>query len=176
MRIAGVDDGYFPLKYKGGKGKTVLLSAVFENRKLTKVDFDFITVDGTDATNVYKRLAKGEVNLLDGITFAGFNYIDPDETDVVFFSRKPNIEEVERALRKHFNDDRANVILRVMKDLKEIPTPKGAVYVYTLLDESLVKEIVAESQTFSKTPFQLSVASELSKKISRFLLTSLNLL
>ena len=176
MRISGVDDGYFPLSYKRGKGKTVLVVATFSGTKLTDLDFDLITVDGADGTEVYRKLRKGDVRLLDGITFAGFNYIDPEECDVVVFTHRPDLDKVERALEKHFRDQRKDTIIKVLKSLVRLPTPKGEVYVFSQLGLDLVREVIWTSQKFSKVPFQLSVTSEIAKKLSRFLLTGLNFL
>lgn len=102
MLVSGVDDGYFPLYYKGGKGYTVLLSVVYEEYKILDVDFGFIKVDGNDASRVLNSLNTGDICILDGVTFGGFNYIDPKvltKKFIIFYSSKPNLVKVEEALK-----------------------------------------------------------------------------
>ena len=176
MKVAGIDDGYFPLRYKGRRGKTILLSSVFDGLRLTSIDFEPIEVDGLDGPLMYKNLMKGDVNLIDGVTVAGFNYIEPGPNDIVVFTHKPEVKKVERALEKHFHDGREKTILYVMNNLREIPTKRGTLYVFSYLTESYVREIIEKYQVFSKVPYPLYFASRLAKSLSRFLVTGLNFL
>ena len=176
MKVAGVDDGYFPLIYKGRRGKTILLSSVFEGLRLVDVDFKLIEVDGLDGPVAYNSLMKGDVNLIDGVTVAGFNYIEPGPNDIVVFAHKPEVKKVERALEKHFHDGREKVILYVMSNLRELPTKRGTLYVFSYLEESYVREVIEKYQVFSKVPYPLYFASKLAKSLSKFLITGLNFL
>jgi len=111
MLTVGVEDGSF----QKGITRKALLAAVLlrgvevENAKITE-----ITVDGLDAT---KKLAEmlSDWNfatiLLAGVSFAGFNLIDPTiihekfEKPVIIISRtKPNNKAVKQALQRHFED------------------------------------------------------------------------
>jgi endonuclease V-like protein UPF0215 family len=111
MLIVGVEDGSF----QKGTTRNALLAAVLlrgveiENVRVTK-----ITVDGLDATQKLAEILSGwkfDGILLAGISFAGFNVIDPTlihekfEKPVVVVTRiKPDNESVKRALRRHFED------------------------------------------------------------------------
>lgn len=176
MKIAGVDDGYFPLSYKGGKGRTILLSSIFEGSKLIDIDFQLITVDGTDGPPAYEALSKGDINILDGVIVGGFNYIEPGPNDIVFYSYRPNIEKIKNALEKHFPDKRAKYILYVLSNLKEMPTKRGTVYVFSYLPDHVVKEVIEKYQVYSKVPYPLYVSSQIAKKLSKFLFTNFNFL
>jgi endonuclease V-like protein UPF0215 family len=87
----------------------LLRQANIENVKVVK-----ITVDGLDAT---KKLAealkrwKFDTIMLAGVSFAGFNLIDPTiiyeefKKPVIIISRtRPNNKAVKQALKRHFED------------------------------------------------------------------------
>ncbi len=74
----------------------------------------WITVDGLDATRKAEFLLRGSHNipvLLSGVTFGGFNLIDPWKVQklckapvVVVVGSRPDNRAVKRALFKHFPD------------------------------------------------------------------------
>jgi len=174
LLVSGIDDGYFPLEYKRNKGKTVLLSVTYERYKIYNIDFDLITIDGSDAGEIFEKLEKGEICILDGITFGGFNYINPSlirSNYIIFYSSKPNLDKVYNALVKHFNDDRKEIILNIMNNLLRISTKKGDVFIYTNMGVSEAKEIIEKYQIFDKIPEPLKTAHEISSSLSKFLLS-----
>ena len=73
-----------------------------------------ITVDGLDATRKAERLLKGSIQvpvLLSGVTFGGFNLIDPWRIQklcraptIVVVGSQPDNRAVKRALSRHFPD------------------------------------------------------------------------
>ena len=179
LLVCGVDDGYFPLSYKGRRGKTVLLSVMMSEYKLVNVDFSFITVDGDDCTDALIQITSGcDIILLDGVIFGGFNYISVNDIKnggyVIFYSHKPNLTEIFRALNKHFSYDekRINSIINVLSNLVELPTKRGEVFVYSNLDKVIVKSLIEKYQLFSKIPYPLFISHELASSLSRFLLAS----
>jgi endonuclease V-like protein UPF0215 family len=179
LLVCGVDDGYFPLSYKGRRGKTVLLSVMMSEYKLVDVNFSFITIDGDDCTDALIQITpECNVILLDGVIFGGFNYISVDDIKngryIIFYSHKPNLTEILRALNKHFSYDekRINSIVNVLSNLVKLPTKRGEVFIYSNLDKVLVKLLIEKYQLFSKIPYPLSVSHELASSLSRFLLTS----
>ncbi len=176
MRVAGIDDGYFPLSYKGRRGKTILVSVVLDGFRITNVDFRYVEVDGIDGQAAYEELSKGEINIIDGVTVAGFNYVRPGPNDIIFYAYRPDVKRINNALEKHFADGRERHILETLNNLREIPTKRGTVYVFSYLPEKLVREIIEKYQVYSKVPYPLYIASEIAKKLSRFLITRLNFL
>lgn len=151
----------------------MLLAVTYDEYRLVNVDFDFIDVDGDNASSVFNTINSGDINILDGITFGGFNYINPDNLNksyIIFYSAKPNIEKVEYALRKYFNDVRREIILKVIKNLLRVSTAKGDVYIYTNLNIRVAKEIIEKYQVFDKIPEPLKAADEIASSLSTFLL------
>ncbi|QIW23138.1 DUF99 family protein [Sulfolobus sp. S-194] len=174
LLVSGIDDGYFPLKYKGRKGRTVMLSVVFKNYDIIDVDFDFIFVDGDEGTSVLNSLQTGDVCILDGLTFGGFNFVNPNKLKskyIIFYSSKPNILKITRALDRHFNDERRDIILNVIANLTRVSTLRGDVYIYTNLDLKYAKNIIEEYQVFDRIPLPLKIAHEISSSLSTFLLS-----
>jgi len=169
--VSGIDEGYFPLSYKGRKGKTPLVSVSFRGKEIVDMDFSLITVDGDDGSTVFRDLRKGEISILDGVIFAGFNYIEPEGRMVVFYRKKPHVELIEEALRKHFpqDQDRVRVIGSVLRNLTRVSTRAGDVMFYTsgiTLDDA--RKIVEYYQVFSKIPEPLRVAHVIAKALSFF--------
>ncbi len=129
----GIDDGPFPRK-SGDKPSHAPLAAVcLKGPRLSKVQTGWIVVDGLDATEKAKallaRLPRAPV-LLSGVTFGGFNIIDPhvvlsqfrSPTIVVVGSRPVN-RSVKRALVKHFPDWRTRWdIIRSLGPLRRLRT------------------------------------------------------
>jgi endonuclease V-like protein UPF0215 family len=111
LRIVGVEDGSFQ---KNVTANALLVSVLVTGSKIEHVKVFRITVDGLDAT---ERLSANirdwtfDVLLLSGISFAGFNLIDPLKISeafgkpIIIVSRtEPNNKAVKKALRAHFED------------------------------------------------------------------------
>jgi endonuclease V-like protein UPF0215 family len=111
MRIVGVEDGSFQ---KNVTKKALLVAVLVTGSKIEHVKAFKVTVDGLDAT---ERLSANirdwtfDALLLSGISFVGFNLIDPMKVfeafgkPIIIISRtKPNNKTVKRALRAHFED------------------------------------------------------------------------
>jgi hypothetical protein len=111
MLVVGVEDGGFK---KGITPKAILAMVLFKELKIEDVKVVKITVDGLDATEkLAKILSKWEFEavILAGVSFAGFNVIDPTIINedfgkpVIVISRtKPDNKAVKRALQRHFKD------------------------------------------------------------------------
>ncbi|BBD71701.1 hypothetical protein HS1genome_0090 [Sulfodiicoccus acidiphilus] len=172
--VFGADDGYFPPQFKGRRGKTVLAVAIFRGLELTSVDFTTITVDGEDATQALRDVKPEGVGLLDGVVYGGFNYVEPMEDCIIFYSTPPNVDEVEKALFKHFPSDigRRTTILRVLKSLTKVTTKQGDVLLYSpgisLRD---ARELVEFYQVFDRKPEPIRAAHVVASAISKYLLT-----
>ena len=111
MHIVGVEDGSFQ---KNVTKKALLVAVLVTGSKIEQAKAFKVTVDGLDAT---ERLSANirdwafDALLLSGISFVGFNLIDPMKVfeafgkPIIIISRtKPNNKTVKRALRAHFED------------------------------------------------------------------------
>ncbi len=111
MRVVGIEDGSF---VKGATKKALLAAVLFTELKIEDVAFAWITVDGSDATDKAAEMLKQwnfETVMLGGVSFAGFNIIDPlvlyqkFQKPVIVVSRtEPDNKAVKRALIRHFRD------------------------------------------------------------------------
>jgi endonuclease V-like protein UPF0215 family len=111
MRIVGVEDGSF---IKGVTKNALIATVLFKGLEIKDVKLVKVKVDGLDATEkVVKALEKWEFEavMLAGVSFAGFNLIDPEVLfnrfgkPVIVISRtKPDNKVVRHALLRHFKD------------------------------------------------------------------------
>jgi len=114
LRILGVEDGSFDAFNRKAPGHTLLCGVLMEGDRVLLVRHAEIEVDGLDATDKLLGVMRGielDAVILGGITFGGFNVIDPrvihDETGVpliVYSGVKPDNDAVLAALKKHFLD------------------------------------------------------------------------
>jgi len=110
-RVVGVEDGSFQ---KGITQRALLAVVLFKGLQMEGVKIARISVDGLDATEKLGEILgkwKFEAVFLAGVSFAGFNVIDPTiihaefGNPVIIVSRtKPNNKAVKRALKRHFED------------------------------------------------------------------------
>jgi hypothetical protein len=111
MLTVGVEDGSFQ---KGITRETLLAAVLLRDANIENVKAVKITVDGLDATEKLSEILKEwnfTVVMLAGVSFAGFNLIDPTiiyekfKKPVIIISRtKPDNRAVKQALQKHFED------------------------------------------------------------------------
>jgi len=113
-RCIGIDDGPFPPKTDDKIRHAPLIAVWLKGPHLHQLRNDWITVDGLDATRKAALLLKGSVHvpvLLSGVTFGGFNLIDPWKIEktckapvIVVIGSRPDNRAVKRALSRHFPD------------------------------------------------------------------------
>ncbi len=109
-RTIGIDDGPFTKQQETAP----LIAALLQGPHLQKVRTTRIIVDGLDATDKAVKLLKGWKPvpiLLSGVTFGGFNLIDPHVLHrkyrvpvIVVVGSRPDNKAVKSALVKHFPD------------------------------------------------------------------------
>jgi endonuclease V-like protein UPF0215 family len=109
--VVGVEDGSFQ---KAITTKALLTAVLFKGLKIESVQIMKTTVDGLDATQ--KRVTTlrpwtFRALILGGVSFTGFNVIDPTivhkefGNPVIVISRtKPDNKAVKRALQRHFEE------------------------------------------------------------------------
>ncbi|AFH42842.1 DUF99 family protein [Fervidicoccus fontis] len=182
----GIDDGHFE---KGKNKNTVIVGVKFNGFNPVSAFIRKIGVDRTDATERGIELiqsateginSKDVVVFLDGVTYAGFNFIDPEEIKektkmeiIAIFSRKPNQDKIENALRLHFSDweYRWEHIYKVIKNVRSIVNFRGKLYFFTTIENAKDAEFLIESyQLISKLPEPIRVAHIIAKEISFFLI------
>jgi len=113
-RLIGIDDGPFPPKTDAKVRYAPLIAVWLKGAHLQQLRTDWITVDGLDATRKAQLLLKGSQHipvLLSGVTFGGFNLIDPwkiqratEAPVIVVIGSLPDNRAVKRALSRHFPD------------------------------------------------------------------------
>ena len=113
-RYIGIDDGPFPPKTDDEVRHAPLLAVWLKGPHLHQFRADWITVDGLDATRMAEFLLRDSFHipvLLSGVTFGGFNLIDPWKIQksckapvIVVVGSRPDNRAVKRALVKHFPD------------------------------------------------------------------------
>lgn len=111
----GIDDGPFLPRRLGGS-RAPLVVVKLEGSHVTRVRAGSIDVDGMDATDRALKLLSGFSFsncpiLMAGVTFGGFNLIDPRRLQrmfrtptIVVVGARPNNSAVKRALVRHFPD------------------------------------------------------------------------
>ena len=115
FRVVGVEDGGFSRKLQGcGVQKALFVCVLLRGKWINDFQVDTITVDGLDATDKLNSMLSRwsfDAVMLAGVSFAGFNLVDPtivfeefNEPVIVISRTKPNNVAVKNALRQHFED------------------------------------------------------------------------
>ncbi len=137
----GIDDGPFQIK-DNRSDQAPLVAVELRGPHIRMVRISWITIDGLDATARAVELlgyfgVKGPI-LLAGVTFAGFNLIDPRvlrrkfrTPTIVVIGSHPDNRAVKRALVKHFVDWRERwSIIRSLGPLRRVRTLQNENPVY----------------------------------------------
>ncbi|WP_457750658.1 endonuclease dU [Thermococcus sp.] len=181
IRTVGFDDGTFSFSSKLSRDKTVLVGVVMKgSSEVVGVLSRWITVDGMDATEaiadavVNSRFKDLRVMMLKGITYAGFNVVDLEELHsmtglpvVVVIRKRPDLNAMEAALRKHFEDAEERIrLLRKAPPLHEIIP--GKLYIQALgVDERTAEEIVRTTTKTGLIPEPLRLAHMIASALMR---------
>ncbi len=183
LRNVGIDDGYFPPEFKARRGRTVLVAVLCEGVVPVDAEVGLITVDGTDATSEALNLLRELNNLggldvvfLDGVTYAGFNFIDPrviyrelGYPVIVVFKHDLDLPKVERALKKNFRDweRRLEVITSVYSVSTVVRTRWRELRVSPYgLKKPEVTDILNRLQTISPYPESLRLSDVVASGLS----------
>ncbi|ASJ05361.1 endonuclease dU [Thermococcus barossii] len=172
IRTVGFDDGTFSFFSKLERDKTILIGVVMKgSQEVVGVLSRWITVDGNDVTDAMidainsSRFKDLRVILLKGITYAGFNIVDLERLHrktglpvVVVVRKRPNLDAMEGALRKHFSDAEERIsLLRNAPPLVELVP--GKLYIQaTGLEIKTAGEIVRTTTKTGLIPEPLRLA------------------
>ena len=180
MHLAGVEDGSFNAFQRDVKSYSYLCLVEMLHDKIENVRLCSIEVDGLDATDKILKMLDGihvESIILGGITFAGFNIIDPtkvfQETDipVIIFSRKkPNNFSMLRALKKHFEDWELRwQIIKSLGDVHEFKPLIGEPSIYfEVIGRSVAwaERVLKSSALLCRIPEPVRVAGIIARGVS----------
>lgn len=175
--VVGVEDGSFK---KGITQKAILVAVLLKRLRIEKVKITKITVDGLDAT---ERLAKTieewdfKTVMLAGVSFAGFNIIDPTiiyakfGKPVIVISRtKPNNKAVKQALKQHFEDWQIRWdIFKKLGSIYRINVVAGLppLYIETAgIRVERAKKMIEALSVFSRIPEPIRVARLIARGLS----------
>ncbi|RJS79143.1 DUF99 family protein [Candidatus Bathyarchaeota archaeon] len=177
IRIVGVEDGSFQ---KGLTKKALLVAVLFHGLSIKKVKVDEIEVDGLDATTKLTEMLsnwKFDVVMLAGVSFAGFNVINPavihekfHKPVIIVTGKKPDNRAVRRALKRHFIDwevrwlvfEHLGKVYKVYSLNHELP-----VYIEILgVSKEQASGIVKAFSIFGKIPEPIRVARLIARGLS----------
>ncbi|WP_048055231.1 DUF99 family protein [Pyrococcus sp. NA2] len=179
IRVIGFDDGTFTGKNRGEK---VILVGVIMKGALDVVGIvtRWITIDGFDSSDAIidavnsSRFKDLRVIMLKGVTYAGFNIVDVKrvyrETGlpvIVVIRKKPDLNAMESALRKHFNDyeERIKLLRSAGKLIELIP---GKLYYQVVgLSEDTAREVIRVTTRNSLIPEPLRLAHMIASAVMR---------
>ena len=184
FRVVGVEDGGFSRKLQGcGIQKALFVCVLLRGKRISDFQADTITVDGLDATERLASMLRRwsfDAVMLAGVSFAGFNLVDPTivfegfNRPVIVISRtKPNNIAVKNALRRHFEDwkIRWSVFekLGAVNEIVSMPT-EPPVYVEVVGAElDWASELIRATSVCCRVPEPVRVARLLARGLTRAL-------
>ncbi|KPU63398.1 hypothetical protein EP1X_03405 [Thermococcus sp. EP1] len=172
IRIIGFDDGTFSFKSKLNRDRTILVGVIMKgSQEVMGVVTRWIEVDGKDATEkmieaiVNSRFKDLRIIMLKGVTYAGFNVVDVvrlnKETGlpvIVVIRKKPDLQAMEKALKKHFSDAEERIsLLHKAGKIKEL-IPGKLYYQAVGISHEQAEEIIRLAQKSSLIPEPLRLA------------------
>jgi len=183
VKVIGVEDGGFPSPRPPGArhGNGLLLCVLMNGPWIEAVQMRTITVDGTDATARLLEMLNEftyDAILLGGISFAGFNLIDPNKVYavvnkpvVVVSKERPDNIAVKRALVCHFEDwaTRWEIIekLGVIHEVSSMPG-EAPIYIEVIGAEvSWAQKLIRNLSYHCRIPEPVRVARLIARGLTR---------
>ena len=179
LRLLGVEDGSFQA-FSESSTSTYLCGVLMESGVIRDVRLAEVTVDGLDATEGLLEITEGlilDAVILGGITFAGFNIVDPfkilDEIMVpliIYSGVRPDNESMKKALMEHFGDweDRWGIVER-LGEVHEAITRQGEPEVYfeaVGCEPSWAEGVLRSAALVSRIPEPVRVAGIIARGLS----------
>ncbi len=179
LRILGIDDGPFS---KNIDNETILVGVLMKfNSYVEGITIKKIKVDGMDANETILSMFNGrfsrEINFImtNGITFGGFNIMDialiNEKTDVPVISivrKKPDLESIYSALKKHFSDYEYRIGLINKSYPEKITVNNNDLYVnFKGINLTDVKNIIKKTVKMGNIPEPVRMAHLIATAIIR---------
>ncbi|MEM2925859.1 MAG: DUF99 family protein [Candidatus Bathyarchaeia archaeon] len=174
------EDGPFTKRIGTKKRRAPLLAVLTKGYIVWKIAFDYLKVDGIEATDLMidleKHLSSDEdIIFLHGVAYAGFNVVDVQRLRevtkrpiILVLRSKPNPEAVKAALIKHFRDwdRRLNIISKAGDPRFFEAYPGIPIFYETLGMEAQEAEALIRAFTvLGKTPEPLRIARILAEAL-----------
>jgi endonuclease V-like protein UPF0215 family len=169
----GIEDGPFLPRRLGGS-RAPLVAVKLDGPHMTGVRAGWIGVDGLDGTDQALKLLSslsvaGHPILLAGVTFGGFNLIDPRRLQkkfrtptIVVVGYRPDNRAVKRALVRHFPDWRERwQIIRSLGPLRSVRTVESENPIFYEMfgcSSGVARKILTSWAMVSRIPEPLRVA------------------
>ncbi|MEM3718739.1 MAG: DUF99 family protein [Candidatus Bathyarchaeia archaeon] len=176
LRVVGIEDGSF---VKEVNKKALLSLVLFHGLKIEDARFAWIKVDGLDATSKVVKALDGwkfDVVILAGVSFGGFNLIDPAVINdklgkpIIVVSRtKPKNEAVKRALKRHFRDweIRWKVFEKLGSVFKVKVDGRPPIFIETIgIDSDSASKLIRALSVYGKVPEPIRVARLIARGLS----------
>jgi len=168
VRILGIDDGPFD-KFRPGQ-EVLVVGVVFRGKdSLDGLLSTKVECDGNDATEKLIEMVKRSNQrhqirfiMLDGIALGGFNVVDVEELYrelgipvIVVIRRRPNMEAIERALRRFKDGERRMEILRKAGEVRKC----GKIFFQCYgVEPAIAEQVIKKSTKRGNIPEPLRVA------------------
>ena len=180
LRIFGVEDGSFEAFPRTRSSFTYLCGVLTVSNNIGTVRVTRIRVDGIDATEKLLAMLESvdvDAIVLGGITFGGFNIVNPDvickETNtplIIYSGVKPDNERMLDALRKHFGDWRSrwDIIEGLGPVYTVVPFPGEPPAYFEVVGCSLewAESVLRRSALVSRIPEPVRVAGLIARGLS----------
>ncbi len=186
----GIDDGYFDISLKKSNrgGKTVLVGVVTCGGRFANLFIDSISIDGLNGTSSAARIITKASTLypiqmifLDGVTYAGFNIIDPRRIYsvlsiplAVIFRHPLDLEKILNALKTHFNDYlyRYSIIEHTYRNSFEVRIDNAKIKIYALgLSTIEILNHLERVRRIFVEPYPLRMADRLASILGRIIMS-----
>jgi endonuclease V-like protein UPF0215 family len=179
-RLFGVEDGSFHAFNETGPSIAFLCGVETESKRIVGVRLTKIQIDGLDATEKLLGILEGvdiEAVILGGITFAGFNIVDPNSvldktgTPVVVYSGvKPDNERMLSAIKGHFDDwrDRWEIVesLGPIHSVRSHPKEPPIYFEVVGGSSGWAEDLLRRSAVVSRIPEPVRVAGLIARGLS----------
>lgn len=180
LKILGVDDGKFRAFIREKIQYAILCAVLMKAHKILNVKLSRIQVDGFDATekliNILESIST-DVIILSGITFAGFNIIDPHQIFkkfnlpiIIIATKKPNNISMFKALKSNFCDwrKRWEIIESLGKIYSTITKPGDPEIYFEVIGNNCdwAEMVLKECSTLCRIPEPVRVAGIIAKGVS----------